>query len=106
MSLIGFHAVASGAGSVGDSAFADAANAVGANMTSTVASAVWTLDANASALVPAWTNSDGSIALATLLYDRVADALLLVGDINLFVETMNADVTNVVSHQLYFVSHY
>jgi hypothetical protein len=58
---------------------------------------MWAWDAGADALVPAWTNSDGNTAAATLVYDAADDVLLLVGDVAAFEAAMRVEVTPVVS---------
>jgi hypothetical protein len=98
--------VPSGMASVAGSAFADAANAMGANVTSTVTSALWKLDASTGTLIPTWKNSDGSNAVATFVYDWDAEAMLLVGNLSMFIATMNANVTNIVSVLCFIASHH
>jgi hypothetical protein len=58
---------------------------------------MWAWDAGAGALVPAWTNSDGSTAAVALVYDAEDDVLLLVGDVAAFEAAMRVEVTPVVS---------
>jgi hypothetical protein len=70
---------------------------MGANLTSTVASAVWTFNASAGTLVPAWTNSNGKAATATLLYDLDANVLLLAGDMGVFNTVLRSNAVKVVS---------